>query len=194
MDSGTLSGPIDLFPENGVAPRVPFWPEDMIPSQSVAAHGAWRRHRRCSLTTYWPATPAPMGVERVLCAALHVCQPAGNHGSGHRHRLSSGRNSLSEINIGSRWRGRNFPVPDRRRAKAAHENNEDQNVNAKLFVVLFLLGAAVLFIIQNVAVVEIQFLFWSIQMSRSLLMFLLLAVGILIGWFLHAYMKHRRAR
>ena len=67
-------------------------------------------------------------------------------------------------------------------------------MNAKLFVVLLLFGAAVLFIIQNVAVVEIQFLFWSMQMSRSLLMFLLLAIGILIGWFLHAYFKHRRAR
>lgn len=65
-------------------------------------------------------------------------------------------------------------------------------MNAKLFFVLLLLGAAVLFIIQNVAMVEIQFLFWSMQMSRSLLMFFLLAVGILIGWFMHAYLKHRR--
>lgn len=67
-------------------------------------------------------------------------------------------------------------------------------MNAKLLVVLVLLGAAVLFIVQNVAMVEIQFLFWSMQMSRSLLMFLLLAIGILIGWFLHAFVKHRRAR
>jgi len=67
-------------------------------------------------------------------------------------------------------------------------------MNAKLVLVLLLLGAAVLFIIQNVAVVEIQFLVWSIQMSRSLLMFLLLAVGMLIGWFLHAWLRHRRAR
>jgi len=67
-------------------------------------------------------------------------------------------------------------------------------VNAKLILVLLLSGAAVLFIIQNVAIVEIQFLFWSIQMSRSLLMFLLVGVGMLIGWFLHAWLKHRRAR
>jgi len=67
-------------------------------------------------------------------------------------------------------------------------------VNAKLLLVLVLLGLAILFIIQNVAVVEIQFLFWSMQLSRSLLMFLVLAVGILIGWFLHAFLKHRRAR
>jgi uncharacterized integral membrane protein len=67
-------------------------------------------------------------------------------------------------------------------------------VNAKLLLVLVLFGGVVLFIIQNVAVVEIQFLFWSMQMSRSLLMFLLLAIGILIGWFLHAFLKHKRAR
>lgn len=67
-------------------------------------------------------------------------------------------------------------------------------MNGKLILVLSLTGAAVLFIIQNVAVVEIQFLFWSIQMSRSLLMFLLLAVGIAIGWFVHAWLRHRRAR
>lgn len=67
-------------------------------------------------------------------------------------------------------------------------------MNAKLLLVLVLLGLAILFIIQNVAVVEIQFLFWSMQLSRSLLMFLVLAVGILIGWFLHAFLKHRRAR
>ncbi len=67
-------------------------------------------------------------------------------------------------------------------------------MNAKLFLVLVLLGAVVLFIVQNVAVVEIQFLFWSMQLSRSLLMFLVLAAGILIGWFSHAWMKHRHAR
>jgi hypothetical protein len=29
-------------------------------------------------------------------------------------------------------------------------------------------------------------------MSRSLLMFLLVAIGIIIGWFLHSFFKHRR--
>ncbi len=66
-------------------------------------------------------------------------------------------------------------------------------MNAKLIFVLVLTSLAVLFIMQNVAAVEIQFLFWSIQMSRALLMFLLLAIGIVIGWFLHSYMRHRGA-
>ena len=64
-------------------------------------------------------------------------------------------------------------------------------MNFKLITVLILAGLVVLFIIQNVAVVEIQFLFWSMQISRSLLIFLLLAVGMVMGWFLHGYSKYR---
>ena len=67
-------------------------------------------------------------------------------------------------------------------------------MDAKLIGVLILAGLVVLFIIQNVAVVEIRLLFWSIQMSRSLLMFLLLAIGMIIGWFLHAYLKSTKAK
>ena len=67
-------------------------------------------------------------------------------------------------------------------------------MNYKLILILILAGLAVVFIIQNVAVVEIQFLFWSIQMSRSLLMFFLLAVGVILGWFLHGYWKYRKGK
>lgn len=67
-------------------------------------------------------------------------------------------------------------------------------MNYKMFIVLILAGLAVLFIFQNVAIVEIQFLFWAVQMSRSLLMLLLLAIGIIIGWFLHGYIRHRKNR
>ena len=65
-------------------------------------------------------------------------------------------------------------------------------MNARLLLILVASGVAVLFIIQNVAVVEIQFLFWSIQMSRSLLIFILLAVGMIIGWVLRAYLQHHK--
>jgi len=65
-------------------------------------------------------------------------------------------------------------------------------MNARLLLILVVSGLAVLFIIQNVAVVEIQFLFWSIQMSRSLLIFILLAIGMIIGWVLRGYLQHHR--
>jgi len=71
-------------------------------------------------------------------------------------------------------------------------NEKEGSMNYKLIFILFLAALAILFIIQNVAAVEIQFLFWSIQMSRALLIFLLLAIGIIIGWFLHEYVKYRK--
>jgi uncharacterized integral membrane protein len=67
-------------------------------------------------------------------------------------------------------------------------------MNYKLLLSLILTALAVLFIIQNVTVVEIKFLFWSIQISCSLLMFLLLAIGIIIGWLLHEYLRYRKSK
>lgn len=64
-------------------------------------------------------------------------------------------------------------------------------MNYKMLFIIILAGMVVLFIIQNVAIVEIQFLFWSTQMPRSLLMFLLLSAGFVIGWFFHGYVRHR---
>lgn len=59
-------------------------------------------------------------------------------------------------------------------------------MNIKLIFILALAGLTVLFIIQNVAIVEIRFLFWSMQMSRALFMFFLLAIGLIIGWISHS--------
>jgi lipopolysaccharide assembly protein A len=64
----------------------------------------------------------------------------------------------------------------------------------KLILILTIAGLVCLFIIQNIAVVDVQFLFWSIQMSRSLLIFFLLAIGIIIGWFLHGYISQRKGK
>jgi len=50
-------------------------------------------------------------------------------------------------------------------------------------------GMAVLFIIQNVTVVELRFLFWTLSMSRALFMSLILSTGIIMGWLLHSYFK-----
>jgi uncharacterized integral membrane protein len=58
--------------------------------------------------------------------------------------------------------------------------------NIRLYLGLFLAGIAVIFIIQNVAVIEIRFLFWTLSMSRALMMFILVAIGMVIGWILHS--------
>lgn len=67
-------------------------------------------------------------------------------------------------------------------------------MNSRLMLVLILTGVVVLFIVQNVVAVEIRFLFWSLGMSLSLLVFLLLATGVIIGWFMHSYISHRRGK
>lgn len=65
-------------------------------------------------------------------------------------------------------------------------------MHIKLVFSLILAGLAVLFVIQNVAVVEISFMLWTVSMSRSLLIFFLLSIGIIIGWLMHSYIIHRR--
>ena len=63
----------------------------------------------------------------------------------------------------------------------------------KLIISLVLICLIVIFIIQNVAVVEIDFFFWTIAMSRVLLMLILLIVGIIVGWLLKSYsIQHRK--
>ena len=65
-------------------------------------------------------------------------------------------------------------------------------MNAKLIFGMILAGLAVAFIIQNVAVMELRFLFWKLSMSGALLMFLILSVGIFLGWLLRAGIKRRK--
>lgn len=64
-------------------------------------------------------------------------------------------------------------------------------MSMRLTLILVLTGLVVIFIVQNVAVVEIRFLFWSLSMSRAIFMFLLLVIGIVIGWVLRGHMKHK---
>lgn len=52
---------------------------------------------------------------------------------------------------------------------------------------IVLAGMAVVFIAQNVAVAELRFLFWTLSMSRALMMILILSIGVILGWLLHSY-------
>ena len=60
-----------------------------------------------------------------------------------------------------------------------------------LMLVLALAGIALIFIIQNVAAVDVNFLLWTVSMSRALLIIFTLAIGFLLGWFLHSYYSYR---
>jgi putative membrane protein len=63
-----------------------------------------------------------------------------------------------------------------------------------LFMILGLSAATVVFVSQNVAVVDVNFLVWTVSMSRALLILFTLAIGFLLGWFLHAYFSYRRTK
>ena len=71
-------------------------------------------------------------------------------------------------------------------------------MNYRIILSLVLILVTLLFILQNTSVVEFRFLIWTIAMSRSLMFFLLLGTGVLIGWILHGHTvtrrKHRQTR
>lgn len=52
----------------------------------------------------------------------------------------------------------------------------------KWVLILVLLVFLVIFTVQNYEVVEIQFLLWSFETSRAIIIFTTLAIGVLIGW------------
>jgi putative membrane protein len=62
---------------------------------------------------------------------------------------------------------------------------EGTNMNAKLILGIILAGMAAIFIIQNVTSVDLTFLFWTLSMSRALLMLLILSLGFILGWLMH---------
>jgi len=61
-----------------------------------------------------------------------------------------------------------------------------------LILVLALAGVAVIFIIQNVAAVDVNFLLWTVSMSRALLIIFTLAIGFMLGWFVHSFYSYRK--
>ncbi|MFC1823497.1 lipopolysaccharide assembly protein LapA domain-containing protein [Thermodesulfobacteriota bacterium] len=51
-----------------------------------------------------------------------------------------------------------------------------------IFLVLFLV-----FIIQNMQIVEVQLLFWKVSMSRALMLLGTLVIGLIGGWFIKSF-------
>ena len=58
-------------------------------------------------------------------------------------------------------------------------------MNVKLLISVILAVLVIVFIIQNVAVMELNFLFWTLSMSGAVMAFFVLSIGIILGWFLH---------
>ena len=62
----------------------------------------------------------------------------------------------------------------------------------KSIISLLLIIAALIFSIQNIAAVEIQFLLWSFSIPRALLIMILLGVGFVIGMLFYSIVFRRR--
>jgi uncharacterized integral membrane protein len=56
----------------------------------------------------------------------------------------------------------------------------------KIITSIILASFALIFIMQNFAVTDIRFLFWTLPISSALLMFLVLLIGLILGWSLHS--------
>jgi uncharacterized integral membrane protein len=66
-----------------------------------------------------------------------------------------------------------------------------KKLNYKKIISLVLAALTILFILQNIAVINISFLFWTFFISRSVLIFLVLLIGIVIGWLLCSSPKRK---
>lgn len=59
----------------------------------------------------------------------------------------------------------------------------------KLVITTALIVLVMIFAVQNAAVVEIRLLFWDVAFPRSLLIFMMLLIGVVIGWFLRSVFR-----
>jgi uncharacterized integral membrane protein len=58
-------------------------------------------------------------------------------------------------------------------------------------ILICLIAGVFLFVFQNLQMVEVKFLFWSITISRALILFITLAIG-LFGGYILSYSIHRQ--
>lgn len=65
-------------------------------------------------------------------------------------------------------------------------------MNFKLISGLIIVCLILIFIIQNIAIVEIRLVFWTIEISLALLILILLSLGMVAGWLLNDYFKYRK--
>jgi putative membrane protein len=60
-------------------------------------------------------------------------------------------------------------------------------MNLKFGLIIFLAALFGLFVLQNIEQVQVSFLFWSISMSRVIMLFFVISMGIVIGWLLRGH-------
>ncbi len=55
-------------------------------------------------------------------------------------------------------------------------------MHIKFGIIITLMILILLFVLQNIEQVQVSFLFWTISMSRAIMLLLVLLIGIVIGW------------
>ncbi len=65
-------------------------------------------------------------------------------------------------------------------------------MKARALITIALLLLVMIFAVQNAQTVELRLLFWEVAFPRSLLIFLMLMIGISVGWFLSSIYRISR--
>jgi len=66
--------------------------------------------------------------------------------------------------------------------------------HTKLIIGIILLLLLTIFTVQNASVVTINFFFWGFSISRSLMIFFVLAIGIIIGLITATYLQAHKSK
>ncbi len=72
--------------------------------------------------------------------------------------------------------------------------SREGKVSVKMLVVVAIIDLSAIFLLQNSAVVDIEFLFWKLSMSRVLLLLGSIAAGVVAGFFIGWEVFSKRGR
>ena len=61
----------------------------------------------------------------------------------------------------------------------------------KSVLIAMLIGLVLMFVVQNVTSVEVQFLIWNVTLPRAVLYLVIFALGAIVGWTAH-YFRSRQ--
>lgn len=67
-------------------------------------------------------------------------------------------------------------------------------MNLKIILLIVVSCLVVIFVTQNVSAVTVSLFFWSISLSLALLIFFALAIGFVLGWFLHSFLAYQKIK
>ncbi|KPL03706.1 MAG: hypothetical protein AMJ73_05550 [candidate division Zixibacteria bacterium SM1_73] len=65
-------------------------------------------------------------------------------------------------------------------------------MGARLILIIVIVGLFIVFMLQNDDPLKVKFIFWSVVMSKSLLILLVFVTGLIFGWITLARGQRRR--